>query len=164
MLKVAHDLLLKHSRTGVFFDMNLMVVFVIGSYNPEWLGKHRRTQAFDLAEYKLLLRLLERCERRLTTPNILTEVDNLSRQLPNNAHAEISRHFRNLVTNMFEVYDQSQQHLGGELHSKVGLTDAILIRHSADHLIITADFPLARRIESMGRDVVNFNHIRSYAA
>ncbi|WP_330084049.1 hypothetical protein [Methylocystis iwaonis] len=163
MLKSAHDLLIRHSKSGVFFDTNLMVVFVVGSYKPELLGKHRRTQAFDIAEYRLLLSLLERCEKRLTTPNILTEVDNLSRQLPSNDHSEISKHLNALATQMFEIYNQSLEHLGGELHSKVGLTDSILVHHSADHLVVTADFPLASRIETMRRNVINFNHIRHYA-
>jgi hypothetical protein len=163
MLKSTLDLLAKHKNTGVFFDTNLMVVIVVGSYKAEWLGKHRRTLAFDMAEYRLLMRLLGRCEKRLTTPNILTEVDNLSRQLPQNEHVWIAEHFNKLAANMFEIYHQSYEHLGGDLHCKVGLTDAILIHLSASHLVVTADFPLASRIEAMGRNVINFNHIRRYA-
>ena len=45
----------------------------------------------------------------------------------------------------------------------MGLTDAVLISLAERHLIITADFPLANRIETLGRDVIDFNHLRVYA-
>jgi hypothetical protein len=101
--------------------------------------------------------------RRLTTPNILTEVDNLARQFPSGEHSGIALHTRELVSTMFEVYHKSDLHLGGDAHQKVGLTDAILMAQAKNHLVVTADFRLANRISTMGRDVINFNHLRRYA-
>lgn len=163
MFKEAHSLLLKFGKEGVFFDTNLMIVLVIGSYDISRLTTFKRTLAFGPPEFRLLMALANRCERRLTTPNILTEVDNLSRQMPSGEHAAVSQHFAKLVSEMFEIYEESQSHLGGELHGKLGLTDAVLIEQAESHLVVTADFPLANRIEAMGRNVINFNHLRPYA-
>lgn len=158
------DILSKHRRSGVFVDTNLMVVLVLGSYDPNCLERHKRTRfVYEPAHFRLLLSLLSRFERKLTTPNILTEVDNLVRQISEAEQAAIALHFQRLVKEMFEIYQESSAHLGGEFHKKVGLTDAILIELAKNHLIVTADFRLANRIEAMGRNVINFNHIRGYA-
>lgn len=163
MLDHALQLIAKHRESGVYLDTNLMVVLVIGSYDVDKLQSHKRTLAYAPAEFRLLRTLVSKFRRRLTTPNILTEVDNLARQFPSGEHSGIALHTRALVSTMFEVYHKSDLHLGGDAHQKVGLTDAILMAQAENHLVVTADFRLANRISTMGRDVINFNHLRRYA-
>ena len=75
----------------------------------------------------------------------------------------IAAHMQRLVADMFETYHESIELLGSKTHEQMGLTDAVLIALAERHLIITADFPLANRIETLGRDVIDFNHLRVYA-
>lgn len=163
MMSHALELIARHRSSGVYLDTNLMLMLVIGSYNPQRLQTFKRTKAYTPAEFRLLENIMNKFERRLTTPNILTEVDNLTRQLPEREHDPIALHIQRLVADMFEVYHESREHLGGEAHRKVGLTDAILIAQAEKYLIVTEDFPLASRIARLGRDVINFNHLRRYA-
>jgi len=163
MLHAALALIDKHRISGAVFDTNLTLVLLVGGYDPSRLETFKRTMAFGPKEYLLLDRLCKRCGRRLTTPNVLTEVDNLSRQLPEKEHAAIAERLKALVTDMFEIYHESSLFLGEEMHKKVGLTDALLMKLLESHLVVTADFPLARRLETLGRDVINFNHLRRYA-
>lgn len=164
MLDHALRLIEKHRDSGVYLDTNLMVVLVIGCYGVDKLQTHKRTLAYGPAEFRLLQTLMNKFRRRLTMPNILTEVDNLARQFPSHEHQAIAFHTRELVSTMFEMYHESDLHLGGETHKKLGLTDAILVAQAERHLVITADFPLANRIATLGRDVINFNHLRRYAS
>jgi predicted nucleic acid-binding protein len=164
MLNQASQLISKHRDSGVYLDTNLMVVLVIGSCGVDKLKSHKRTLAYGPPEFRLLESLMSKFRRRLTTPNILTEVDNLARQFPAQEHESISLQTRRIVSTMFEVYQESGLHLGGEMHKKLGLTDAILVEQAERHLIITADFPLANRISTLGRDVINFNHLRRYVS
>lgn len=163
MLNQSLALIAKHSASGAFIDTNLMLLMAVGNYDRDRIASFKRTNAFRAEEYDLLGKLLSRCRRLLTTPNVLTEVDNLLRQLPEREHKEIAKHTQQLVASMFEVYHESKGHLGGTDHELLGLTDAILIRLAKSHLIITSDFPLASRIASLGYDVINFNHLRRYA-
>jgi len=64
---------------------------------------------------------------------------------------------------MFEIYQESGLFIGADVNKKFGLTDAILMKLAEKHLIVTVDFPLAHRLETSGRDVANFNHLRPYA-
>jgi len=162
MRNVAFALIEKHRETGVFFDTNLMLVLIVGAYDPTRLENFKRTMAYTMKEYLLLDEMLKRSRRRLTTPNIMTEVDNLSRQLSEKEHGTVSEQLKALLANMFEIYHESSLFIGGDAHKKFGLTDALLLKLSERHLIITADFPLARRLETLGRDVINFNHLRPY--
>jgi hypothetical protein len=163
MLSNAIALLERHRTSGAYFDTNLMLVMAVGNYDPNRIETFKRTMAYTPKEYALLLKICNRCGRRLTTPNILTEVDNLSRQLPEREHKMIAAHMQRLVADMFETYHESIELLGSKTHEQMGLTDTVLIALAERHLIITADFPLANRIETLGRDVINFNHLRVYA-
>lgn len=97
MLDTAMALIVKHRSSGVFFDTNLMLVMVVGAYDRMRLQSFKRTMAFGPKEYVLLEKLYKLCGRRLITPNILTEVDNLSRQLPEREHDAVSEQLHKLV-------------------------------------------------------------------
>ena len=79
----------KHSRKtsapsfhprSVLVDANLMLVFVVGSYEPLYVSKHKNTRGYSSEDFYLLRELLAQTHARITTPHILTEVSNLLAQ------------------------------------------------------------------------------------
>lgn len=156
------ELLAKYRSKGVLVDTNLMLLMVVGSYAPERITTFKRTQQYRPEDYLLLLRILKYFERRITTPNILTEVDNLARQLPEHEHQAMSSVLSDLVRTLFEVHRPAADATQVALYSTVGLTDCITIYLSSEVLVITDDFQLSNRISSLGRDSLNINHIRAF--
>lgn len=145
---------------GVVIDTNLMLLLVVGSYKRTRIETFKRTRKYTDADFDVLLELISPFSRRIATPNILTEVDNLVRQAPEREHADIAKAFTNILTHFAEIYRPSHGFIGTPIYIKTGLTDAILVSLAEEHLILTDDFPLANRLERIGRAVINFNHLR----
>lgn len=141
-------------------DTNVMLLLTIGTLNPTRLAEFKRTKMYTHSDFLLVSELLSRFRRRLTTPNILTEVDNLSRQLPTREHQDLSNVLKHLIDLFVEIYVPSASVISDPAYFKSGLADSVAITLSSDHLVLTDDFPLANRLATMGRDVINLNHLR----
>jgi hypothetical protein len=100
----------------------------------------------------------------VTTPSILTEVSNLLGQLPDKLRCSFYQHFAYGLKNLDEHYTPSRE-LGDEKgFPKFGLTDmAILHAASGKYLVLTDDLHLAQYLEGLNIDVINFNHLRTFA-
>ena len=85
----------KHRANGVIIDTNLFLLLVIGNYDTRRISTFKNTISYTVDDFGLVLRLIALFERRVTTPNILTEVDNLSRQIPEREHEGVSASFLN---------------------------------------------------------------------
>jgi hypothetical protein len=150
----------KYKFKGVLVDSNLLLLLAVGLYNPARITSFKNTQKYTADDYGLMLRILVFFERRVTTPNILTEVDNLARQLPENEHEAISAALFQLVANSFEVYTKSDTVTQTPLYAAVGLTDCVTMNSAEEVLVLTDDFVLSNRLADIGRDALNINHIR----
>jgi hypothetical protein len=157
---VIEDAIRKYKIKGIVVDTNLVLILIIGNYNPARIATFKNTCAYTADDYVLLTRLLRHFERRIALPNILTEVDNLSRQIDTREYAAISESLLHWQVGLDEIYLRSSLVIGSNLHRKIGLTDSLIIALSEEFLVLTADFPLASRLASMERDVINFNNLR----
>src|SRR5262249_32014764 len=95
-----------------------------------------------------------------TTPHVLTEVSNLSNQLPSWMKPAWLKQFAFQIECIPEDWSPSIEIARNESFW-LGLTDAALCRLATDHPILTIDFPLANYLESRGLRVINFTHLRS---
>jgi hypothetical protein len=68
-----------------------------------------------------------------------------------------------LISNLSEIYVSSDNAAKALTFANVGLTDSATAQIEPHPLIITDDFELSNRLASMGRDVLNINHIRPMA-
>ncbi|MCY7357876.1 MAG: hypothetical protein LH609_10485 [Rudanella sp.] len=64
-------------KSGLLLDTNLLVLLVIGQYDPKRINGHKRLQSYTSEDYDLLLGFMSLFRTFATTPNILTEVSNL---------------------------------------------------------------------------------------
>src|SRR5690242_21168586 len=99
----------KYKDKGVLLDTNLLLLFVIGSYRRDIISEFKRTAQYTLADFELVVKILKFFRTKLTTPNILTEVDNLARQLPKNQYAAVSKTLKGIIENTFEKYVSSAE-------------------------------------------------------
>jgi rRNA-processing protein FCF1 len=107
-----------------------------------------------------LVRLLKAFNRVVTTPNILTEVSNLSNAIPENKRTDYFATFASRLALLDEQHMVSATALTTRW-AKFGLTDAVIAAIAKDrYLVLTDDFRLSQSLQSDGIETLNFNHLR----
>lgn len=178
------DLIERYRTKGVLIDTNLLVLLTIGLYRRDRIASFKRTRQYTSDDFDLIARLLGCFSRGVTTPNILTEVHNLTRQLPDREHNAVARILARIVGSMFEVYVPSRTASTHARYADLGLTNTITLiasgnprefsvvtppdpseaaplAESDEILVVTDDFSLWARLSQMGKDALNINHIRT---
>lgn len=161
MLAYPEAIFAKYKTKGILIDTNLLLLITIGSYDAHRILTFKRTSQYSLGDLELMFRILAYFERRFTTPNILTEVDNLSRQLPEYEHEAIALTLSQLTFRLFEVFVPSADVVLHANYPDIGLTDCVTVASSDEVLVVTDDFRLSNILSSLGRDAININHIRN---
>jgi hypothetical protein len=161
MMEETSRLLGRYAKKGVLVDTNILLLYLIGSYNPSLIPGFKRTRQFTVEDYRTLSFLLQPFEAVITTPNILTEVSNLSAQLAEPARRDHFRMFAERIRVMDEHYIDSREAATQDGFVRFGVTDmGILLLSRNRYLVLTDDFALSQFLQYHGADVINFNHIR----
>lgn len=156
MQRPSVDEIIKQRRdTGILFDSNLLILLAIGAHDVRLIERCKQTTMFTENDYSFLADLANTFSKRITTPNILTEVDNLTNRLG----YRFSQSFKALIGLLDEIYYKSSDVCIHEQFPILGLTDCTIV-HAADSgvLVVTMDLDLALYIESKGLAVINYNH------
>jgi hypothetical protein len=157
----ATTLFRKYKSKGVLIDTNLLLLLVVGTYSMQRVLTFKRTQKYTIDDLDFMFRIIPFFERRFTTANILTEVDNLIRQLPEEEHEAVSTTLSELIASSFEIYVPAADVVQHGLYVDLGLTDCVTVACADERLVLTDDFRLSNTLSSLGRDSLNINHIRS---
>lgn len=145
---------------GVLIDTNLLLLYFLGSFHPDQILLNKRLARFAMEDFELLHRLLKFFKKIVTTPNILTEVSNLSDAIPEKARSDYFAVFRTSLLVLTEEHVHSETALSGNW-ARFGLTDAVIATLAkGQYLVLTDDFRLSQALETAGIDTLNFNHIR----
>jgi rRNA-processing protein FCF1 len=148
--------------SGVLVDTNILVLYIIGTLDPDLIRKHKRTSKFLPTDYRLLDGLLRRFRRIVTTPNVLTEVSNLVDQIGGETGPKLQALLGGLVETSFEEhYVQSVDASKEEEFQRLGLADSsILLLAREDLLVLTDDRHLYMALLNRGIEAINFDHVR----
>ena len=143
-------------------DTNLLLLYIVGSLNPEKIARHKRTDKFTIEDYKLFLELLRRLGSQIVvTPNILTEVSNLLGQTDEQTRTKPLILLSTLVPVFEERTISSAEAVRLPEFTRLGLTDSTILYLSEEGVaVVTDDFPLYLALQSRGVEVINFNHLR----
>ncbi len=153
----------RYRSSGILVDTNLLLLYFVGSLDPNLISTFKRTIAFTSEDFVLLNRLLREFRRVVTTPNILTEVNSLSNQLPENIKQRYFPLFAKGIMLLEEIYTPSRDIAVRREFVAFGLTDTGIFHNAANvYLILTEDFRLSQVLAAQGIDVINFNHLRGY--
>ncbi len=151
----------RYKQTGIFVDTNILLLYFIGAFDQNLIPKFKRTRQFIVEDHTILIRILSFFDKVVTTPNILTEVSNLSGQLGEPVRSEYFKKLSSDITLLEEEYVASQDVGHMQEFVRFGLTDAgVIYLTRGKYLILTDDFRLSQYLQSAGVDVINFNHIR----
>ena len=158
------QLLTKYRNSGILLDANILILYFVGSLDRNLIPKFGPTKIFTKEDYNILFNILRqlRIEKFVTTPNVLTEVNNLANKLPENYRLAFLQKFAREIPNFEEHYLPSSEVSQTPVFKKLGLTDAGIVGLVKDkHLVVTMDFPLSNYLQYLGIDDINFNHIRA---
>ncbi len=155
-------LLSRYRSRGLLIDTNLLLLYFVGAYDPDRISKFKRTLIFTVEDFNTLSSIIRYFGKVVTTPNILTEVSNLSNQLPEDVKLKYYSEFTKQAAGLDEQYTAAEAICSLEHFKKFGLTDSGIINMVKDkYLVLTDDFRLSNYLQSVGIDVINFNHIRT---
>ena len=162
MNEYLETLIAKYRNRGLLVDSNLLILYFVGEFSPERIATHRRTKKFTIDDYWIVKAIVESFAKKVTTPNILTEVSNLAGNIPDSLRND----FFGLMRQHFELLDEthlpSKNAAASPIFARFGLTDAVITEVANQrYLVLTDDFPLASYLGSIEADVINFNHYRS---
>lgn len=156
------ELVKKYRDRGLLVDTNLLLLLFIGAFNRDLIGKDKRLAAYAPEDFDALIALMDFFPKRLiTTPNVLTELSNLSGHLLQTNFCNV---FASTVDLLLEEFRPSLEVLSVPEMRRYGLTDgAISVVAKGKYLVLTDDFPLAGQLAKSGVDCINFNHVRTRA-
>jgi hypothetical protein len=151
----------KHRANGLLLDANLLILLLVGRTNKKRVPECNRTRAYSIKEYELLEGVVGRFPVVITTPHILTEVDDLL-PLRGKEKQRFQTLFKQWVERGTEYYDESRHLVTEANFGRLGLADAAIgVVSKKGMLVLTDDFPLYGILSRQGVDVINFNHIRT---
>jgi hypothetical protein len=154
------EILQRYASRGVLVDTNVLLLYFVGCFRRERIASFKRTCQFTEGDFDLLARFLSFFDRVVTTPNILSEVSNLSGQLGEPEKTAYFRQFAGGITVLDEHYVQSAVASGSEHFPRLGLADcAILALAKGNFLVLTDDVGLYTLAPKLGVDAINFNHL-----
>lgn len=144
----------------LIFDSNLLLLKCCIDIDAGLIQGFKRLNKFLSSDVELMRDVLLLFPSIQTTPHGLTEVSNLSNQLPSWMRPAWLRQFAAQIECISEDWSPSVE-IAKDESFWLGLTDAALCRLATNHPILTIDFPLSNYLESRGLRVINFTHLRS---
>ena len=86
---------------GIVVDTNLLLLLLVGLYDKSLIKDFKRTQKYDIDDFDRLRIVIYYCKNRIyTTPNILTEITNLTDSI--NADGAFFEFIYKFVTQLME--------------------------------------------------------------
>ena len=151
------------SGRRLLVDTNVLLLFLVGSLDPDLIAKHKRVNQFTVEDFHLLDDLLRRYVAILTTPNVLTEVTNLAMQIGGAAKERLPSLLGVLLQKggFEEHVAESKEASKVEEFRRLGLTDAGIIHLTRkEWTVLTDDLPLYLALQVRGLAAINFHHLR----
>ncbi len=149
----------KHRRNGIPLDSNLLLLLVLGGLDVKLIGRGRISH-FTSEDFRKLNETVASFRVRFTTPNILTEVDDLGRKDVKGREQKFRGVLKELELTMIEEFVPSRSVLcdaGGEW---LGLADTAILKIEQPFLLLTTDANLWGKAARSKIDAVNWNHLR----
>ncbi len=151
------------SKAGLVIDTNLLLLYLVGLHDPDRIETFKRTRAYSVDDFDLLIYIISRFGGFSTTPNIMTEVSNLIEGVEYD-DVPLLTVLRDKVIYQEEHYIASRIILSNEDETflKFGVSDTVLYRLAqANYLILTVDSSLCAFLQNKDLPALNFNHLRS---
>ncbi|MBI1850153.1 MAG: hypothetical protein HYR85_07395 [Planctomycetes bacterium] len=157
-------LVASYLETGAIIDDGLLVVFLAGRVDPSRMGELPRTEGFGVLDFYLLERIVTMFSprgRHFTTPNILTEADDLGKKLNKRVDGGFRNEFVRLANALSEKSHASATLCQAGEFRMFGLADCSMMEMARKgFLVVTTDGPLCGLLRSQSLPVIHFEELR----
>lgn len=145
-------------------DTNLLVLFIVGGTNRDYISIHKNCSRFSRKDYDNLLVHLNASAGFITTSQIISETSNLLRQIRDPIKSEIYLFFRLFIMNTIELQPLSADASNDETYLWLGLNDASILSCLADdRVLITEDGNLHTEAIRRSSNVLHFSELTTLA-
>lgn len=152
----------KYYSSGIIIDTNILLLYVIGIIDKNRIENFKRTKQFLAQDFIFLFNYLTHFSKILTTPYILTEVNNFLNQIDNREKDKFFTSFTDVINNLSEHNFTSTVLSKANDFNKFGLTDISIYELSKNtYIVLTDDLKLSSYLSNKSIDVINFNNIRT---
>lgn len=154
-------------KKGIIVDSNIMLLFLVGCYDINFISKFKRTMKYTIEEYYFIRDLLTTSyykDKIYTSPHILTELSNLSMEIKGDIRKKYFNFFIKILNNACEIYIEKNRILEFKELSKFGTTDIGIykIAKKNNFLVLTDDFRLSSYLLHNCIDAFNLRNISQY--
>ena len=146
----------------IFVDTNALILLVVGLIDRSLISKHNRTSIYELIDFENLASLIGDFEKIVTTPNILTEVDNLLNNFQKGHRWAYYQVLRDLISKSTEKFIESKMIIDLNPFFELGLANTGVLELSKNcDFLITGDSKLSDYANVFGIKVVDLVKIRN---
>ena len=146
----------------IFVDANALILLIVGLIDKSLISTHKRTSIYESIDFENLVFLIGDLEKVVTTPNVLTEVDNLLNNFQNGHRWAYYQVLKELISKSTEEFLESKKIIEVNPFFELGLTDTgVLEQCKACDFLITGDSKLADYANAFGIKVVDLVKIRN---
>lgn len=151
---------------ALFLDTNLLLLLLAGITAPDRLTRLKRLEAYTLDDFELLHQIVRQASRVVTTPNVMTEVTNLTDWWDPTLRREVHRSLRIALDSWLETYVSSKLASREEAFERLCFSDCAAAIACSDGGLqaLTVDVDLYLELSRRGVECMNFHHLRSAGA
>lgn len=154
-------------KKGIIVDSNIMLLFLVGCYDINYINMFKRTMKYTIEEYYFIRDLLTTYyykDKLYTSPHILTELSNLSKKIKGDRRNKYFNFFIKILNNAYEIYIEKNKILEFKELSKFGITDIGIYKIAKKNnlLVLTDDFRLSSYLLGNCINALNLRNISKY--
>ncbi len=145
-----------YKKEGIFVDSGILTLFIVGSLDSKLVRNFGRTAMFSEDDVFTVIEFIEAFDVRITTPHILTEVNNFV-----DKRSDMLAVLSGYIASASEKLVSSLKIAENDAFLKFGLSDSSIIHTSqGKYLIFTDDNRLCGYLPNVGIDVVSLDELR----
>ena len=144
---------------GLILDTNLLLVYLIGCYDVDYITHFTRTSAYTSEDFNKLRRYIKNFNALFVTPQILTELSHFSEEVN---ESKLNSYFEVLIkelSNFKEEYiDENIILSNKESLIKFGFADCSIVEAAKRNslTVLTTDFPLSGSMKASDLKALNW--------
>jgi predicted nucleic acid-binding protein len=141
----------------VIIDTNIFILFLAGQINENKIQNYTRNSLYTRDDYYLLLNIVANYDRIITSPNILTEVDNILNRITGEDKYKYLILVKNIYKHTIEKYIKTEAVSQNWFFDALGITDSsILMMAKECELLISGDSGLCDYAKSLNIKIFDF--------
>jgi predicted nucleic acid-binding protein len=147
----------------IVLDSNIFVLYLVGQINKNQIDNYTRNSFWDTRDFDFFVDLLEAEESEIiTSPNVLTEADNILNTISGEDKYRYLELVRNIYDKSVEIYMESRNVSKEMFFDALGLADSVVLKIAQkSDLLISGDSRLCDCAKSLGVKVFDFKEYKN---